>query len=92
MRDTIERLLADIVTFWGTEGAHLVERAEVLWCGQESENAALRAELNKAKALMRIKDAKIRELEWQIADRRSQETEVRRKFRSQSRQRALQYG
>lgn len=68
MRDTIERLLADIVTFWGTEGAHLVERAEVLWCGQESENAALRAELNKAKALMRIKDAKIRELEWQIAD------------------------
>lgn len=68
MDETIECLLADITALAELEGSQLAERVEVLLKEMQSETASLRAELNKSKALMRIKDAKIRELEWQIAD------------------------
>lgn len=68
MDETIECLLADIAALAGPKASRLAERVEVLLGEMQSKTAALRAELNKAKALRRIKDAKIRELEWQIAD------------------------
>lgn len=67
MYDTIEGLLADILASAGPDGPRLAERVEALSHEQQSEIAALRNELNKAKALIRLKDTQIRELKGQNA-------------------------
>lgn len=68
MDDTIESLLADMAALAGPEGSRLAERVEVLFRKMQAETAALRAKLAKANTAKRIKDARIRELEGQVAD------------------------
>ncbi|MBU2941350.1 IS66 family transposase [Shimia thalassica] len=68
MDDTIERLLVDIAALEGPEGSHLAEQVEVLLREMQSETVTLRAKLAKANTAKRIKDARIKELERQVAD------------------------
>lgn len=68
MNDSIDSLTADILASAMPDGLRLAKRAEALWCEIQSENIALRSELGRAKTRIRNKDAKIRELERQLAD------------------------
>lgn len=68
MDEKIERLLADIAALVGPEGSHLTERFEVLWKEMQSETDALLSKLAKANEAKSIKDARIKELEGQVAD------------------------
>jgi transposase len=68
MNDSIDSLAADILASAMPDGLRLAKRAEALWSEIQSENIALRSELGRAKTRIRNKDAKIRELERQLAD------------------------
>ncbi len=68
MNDSIDSLTADILASAIPDGSRLAKRVEALWWEHKSENTALHAELGRTKTLIRIKDAKIRKLEKQIAD------------------------
>lgn len=67
MADTIDCLVGDILACAGDDGPKLVERVAALWSEKQSKIAVLQNKLNKAKTLIRNKDAEIRELKGQNA-------------------------
>ncbi|MDR6265900.1 hypothetical protein GGE09_002912 [Roseobacter sp. N2S] len=67
MTDTFKKLKGDILVSAGSDGPQLVGRVEALRSDTESKIAALRSGLDKANAIIRIKNSEIRELKGQVA-------------------------